>query len=509
MAKKKRKSFSDRILTFVEKAGNALPHPATLFAIFALLALVFSALASWLGWTALHPATGEQIIPVNLLSKDGLHRVLLEMVDNFTGFAPLGIVLVAMLGISVAEHSGIISTIIRLLVLSAPKRILTFVLVFTGVVSNVASDVGYVLLIPLAGIIFKAVGRHPVAGMAAAFAGVSGGFSANILLGTVDPLLAGLSTEAAQIVDPDYYVNPAANYYFMMASTFLIAFIGTFISEKIVEPRLGKYIDSDPVPQTGIEKISALEKKGLWWSFGTFIVITGIIIIGLFPENGWLLPENGSILQSPLIKGVVAWLVIYAAGVGLTYGIVTKKFRNDSDVMDGMSESMKTLATYIVLVFFAAQFVEYFKWSNLGMIFAIKGAGLLSSSNIGLIPMLILFIIFSATLNMFMGSASAKWALLAPIFVPIFMFMGYSPELSQVVYRIGDSVTNIISPMMSFFALIIAFIQKYIKNAGIGTIIATMIPYSIAFFLAWTALLIAWIMLKLPLGPGAGIYYLP
>ncbi len=507
MSNRKRKSFSDRILTFVERAGNALPHPATLFAIFALLALIFSAVASWLGWTAQHPATGETILPVNLLSKDGIHRVLLEMVDNFTGFAPLGIVLVAMLGIAVAEHSGIISAVIRLLVLSAPKRILTFVLVFTGIVSNVASDVGYVLLIPLAGIIFKAVGRHPVAGMAAAFAGVSGGFSANLLLGTVDPLLAGLSTEAARIVDPDYYVNPTANYYFMVVSTFIIAITGTLISEKIVEPRLGKYVETDTEPQTGIEKLSPLEKKGLWWSLVTFLLITAIVIIGLLPGHGWLLPENGSVLHSPLIKGVVAWLVIYAAGIGLTYGIVTKKFRTDSDVMNGMGESMKTLATYIVLVFFAAQFVEYFKWSNLGLIFAIKGASLLSSSNIGLIPMLILFILFSATINMFMGSASAKWAILAPIFIPIFMFMGYSPELSQVVYRIGDSITNIISPMMSFFALIIAFIQKYIKDVGIGTIIATMIPYSIAFFIVWSLLLIVWILLGLPLGPGAGILY--
>jgi aminobenzoyl-glutamate transport protein len=231
------------------------------------------------------------------------------------------------------------------------------------------------------------------------------------------------------------------------------------------------------------------------------------VLAGILPERGWLRPESGSILESPLIKGVVAWLVIYASGVGLTYGFVTGKFRNDSDVMDGMTESMKTLATYIVLVFFAAQFVEYFKWSNLGLILAIKGAGFLSSSDIGLIPMLILFIIFSAFINMFMGSASAKWALLAPIFIPIFMFMGYSPELSQVVYRIGDSVTNIISPMMSFFALIIAFIQKYIKGVGIGTIIATMIPYTIAFFIMWTLLLIAWILLGLPLGPGADIYY--
>lgn len=501
----RKRSLPDRMLNFVEKAGNALPHPATLFGLFALGTLVLSGIASWVNWSAVHPATGEEVNAVNLLSKQGLHRVILEMVDNFTSFAPLGIVIVAMLGIGIAEQSGIISAVIRLLILSSPKRILTFVVVFTGIVSNVASDVGYVLLIPLAGVIFHAVGRHPAAGMAAAFAGVSGGFSANLLIGTIDPLLAGLSEEAARIVDPEYTVNPTANYYFMVVSTFFIAFAGTFITEKIVEPRLGKYEGNTKAEK--LEPLSKNEKKGLAWSSLTFAIISAIIIIGLIPQNGWLRPESGKVIESPLIKGVVAWLVIYAGLVGFTYGWVTGRFKNDADVMNGASESMKTLATYIVLVFFAAQFVEYFKWSNLGLLIAIKGAGALSASNLGLVPLVILFIIFAATLNMFMGSASAKWAILAPIFIPIFMFLGYSPELSQVVYRIGDSITNIISPMMSFFALIIAFFQKYIKDVGIGTIIATMIPYTISFFIIWSLLLVAWILIGIPLGPGSEIFY--
>jgi aminobenzoyl-glutamate transport protein len=506
MAKKEKRTFIERSLNFVEKAGNALPHPATLFGLFALTTLLLSAVAVWLGWSAIHPGTGEIVYPVNLLSKDGIHRIILELVDNFTGFAPLGIVLVAMLGIGIAEQSGIISALIRLLVISSPKKILTFVLVFAGILSNVASDIGYVLLIPLAGVIFKAIGRHPIVGMAAAFAGVSGGFSANLILGTVDPLLAGLSQEAASIVDPDYLVNPTANYYFMVVSTFFIAIVGTIVTERIVAPRLGEYLDESGEVEK-IEPLSRVEKFGLLWSFVGFMVVTIIILIGVIPVDGWLRPDDGNFLHSPLIKGVVTWLVVYAAVTGIIYGWVTGKFKNDADVMNGMAESMKTLATYIVLVFFAAQFVEYFKWSNLGLLLAINGAGALSDANIGLIPMLILFVLFSATLNMFMGSASAKWAILAPIFIPIFMFMGYSPELSQVVYRIGDSVTNIISPMMSFFALIIAYIQKYDKKAGMGTIIATMIPYSIAFFIVWTLLLIAWISLGLPLGPGAGIHY--
>ncbi len=505
MEEKKKRSFLDKILNIVEKAGNALPHPATLFGLFALATLILSAVAAWVNWTAVHPATGEIVEPVNLLSKEGLHRVILEVVDNFTAFAPLGIVLVAMLGIGIAEQSGLISALIRSLILSSPKKILTFVVVFTGIISNVASDIGYVLLIPLSGVIFHAVGRHPIAGMAAAFAGVSGGFSANLLIGTIDPLLAGLSQEAARIVDPEYTVNPTANYYFMVVSVFFIATAGTFITERLVEPRLGKYEGNAKAEK--LEPLSRLEKKGLLWSTITFAIITIIVLIGLIPENGWLRPESGRIIDSPLIEGVLFWLLVYAGLAGLTYGLITGAFKNDADVMNGMADSMKTLATYIVLVFFAAQFVEYFKWSNLGLLIAIKGAGALSAANIGLIPMVILFIIFAATLNMFMGSASAKWAILAPIFIPIFMFLGYSPELSQVVYRIGDSITNIISPMMSFFALIIAFFQKYLKNVGIGTIIATMIPYTISFFIIWSLLLVGWILLGLPLGPGSGIFY--
>ncbi len=501
----KRSTWINRFLNITEKVGNALPHPATLFAIFALLTVLFSGIAHWVGWSAIHPGTGEPVNVVNLLSRDGFHRILLELVDNFTGFAPLGIVLVAMLGIGIAEGSGLIGAAIRLLVLSAPKKMLTFVIVFSGIISNTAADVGYVLLIPLAGIIFKAIGRHPVLGMAAAFAGVSGGFSANLLLGTVDPLLAGLSEEAAQIVDPAYLVNPTANYYFMVVSTFMIAIIGTFVTERIVAPRLGDYEGGSNGEE--IERLSRKEKYGLLWAGVSGILLTIFIFAGLIPEDGFLRGADGTVLQSPVIRGVVAWLFIFSFVGGVVYGIVTGKFKNDSDVANSMADSMKTLAVYMVLVFFAAQFVAYFKWSNLGLIMAIKGAGFMTSLNVGLIPLAIMFILFAATMNMFMGSSSAKWALLAPIFIPIFMLMGYSPELAQVVYRIGDSVTNIVSPMMSFFALIIAFVQKYDKNAGIGTIISTMLPYSIAFFIFWTILLVIWILLGLPLGPDAGLYY--
>ena len=495
------------MLNWTERIGNALPHPATLFALFALAALVLSAVGHVLGWEVVHPGTNEIVRSVNLLSHDGIHRILLEMVDNFTGFAPLGIVMVAMLGIGIAEQSGLISAVIRMLVLNSHRHLLTFIIVFAGILSNVASDVGYVLLIPLAGVIFLAVGRNPVAGMAAAFAGVSGGFSANLILGTIDPLLAGLSQEAARILDTSYEVNPTANYFFMVASTFVIAFAGTFVTERIVEPRLGKYTGEAEEKDNSFDKISKKEKKGLLMALLTLIAIIIITLIGIIPEDGFFRGSDGGTLSSPLIRGVVAMLFITAGAMGLAYGYTTGTFKNDTDVMKGMAFSMKTLATYFVLVFFAAQFVAYFKWSNLGIIMAVKGANLLMSADIGLIPLMILFILLAATINMLMGSASAKWAILAPVFIPMFMIMGYSPELSQVVYRIGDSVTNVISPMMSFFALIIAFVQKYDPKAGIGTIIATMVPYSIAFLVLWVLLLVAWLLLGIPLGPDAGIYY--
>lgn len=492
-------------LNGVEKVGNALPHPATLFGIFALLILVLSAVFAALGSSAEHPGTGELFKAVNLLSRDGIHMILTLMVKNFTNFAPLGIVIVAMLGIGLAEDSGLISVLIRSLVLYSPEKYLTFIIVIAGILSNLASSVGYVLLVPLAGIIFIAVGRHPIAGMAAAFAGVSGGYSANLVLGTIDPLLAGLSQEAARLVDPEYHVNPTANYFFMVASTFVIAILGTWVTEKIIVPRLGSYNNKE-IEHEKITRLTPIEKKGIKRSAVLFFAFIVIILIGLIPENGILRGTDGSLLKSPLLKGVVSVLFIVAGLMGVVYGVVTGKYKNDRDVMKGMTDSMKTLAAYIVLVFFAAQFVEYFNWSNLGIILAINGASFIQSLNLGLVPLVIMFVIFSGTINLVMGSASAKWALLAPIFVPMFMFLGYTPELTQVVYRVGDSVTNIISPMMSFFALIIAYFQKYDEKAGIGTIVATMLPYSIVFFIGWIILLICWLLMGIPLGPGAGIH---
>lgn len=495
----KNKGFISGFLNVIEKGGNALPHPASLFAIFAFLVIIVSGITSLFDLQVIHPGTNEIIKPVNLFSVHGLHLILVNMVENFTGFAPLGTVLVAMLGIGIAEGSGLISSAIKLMVLSAPKRMLTFVIVISGVLSNTASEVGYVLLIPLSAIIFIGAGRNPIAGMAAAFAGVSGGYSANLLLGTIDPLLSGLTQEAARILDSNYVVNPAANYYFMFVSTFFIAAAGTWVTEKFVVPRLGKYEGEN---SESLDTLTREEKKGLKYALIASIIFAVVMGLGTIPESGFLRdPNTGDLLHSPFMDGIVAIIFISAAIMGIAYGIGAGTFKNDSDIMKGMGQSMELLASYIVLVFFAAQFVAYFKWTNLGLIFAIEGAAVLQSLDLGLVPLVILFIFLTGFINLFMGSASAKWAIMAPVFVPMFMLLGYSPELIQATYRVGDSVTNIISPMMSYFALIVAFVQKYDKNAKIGTVIATMLPYTVVFWLVWSVLLIIWIIFEFPLGP--------
>lgn len=501
-----RKPLLSRFLSIVERGGNALPHPATLFAIMAASIIVISGIAAQFDLSVVHPGTKKTIVPVSLLSIPGLHRIMTEMVSNFAGFAPLGTVLVAMLGIAVAEGSGLIGAALKLVVFGAPRRLLTFAVVFAGVMSNMGGEIGYVLLIPLAAIIFQAVGRHPLAGLAAGFAGVSGGYSANLLLGTVDPLLAGLSEEAARIVDAAYVVNPSCNWYFMSASTFVISAAGTIVTERIVEPRLGAFTgprDAGTMATT----LTSEEKRGLVYAAGAALIITAVLLWGTVPETGFLRdPQTRGVLRSPFMSGIVA--LIFAAGLltGLAYGIGAKTIRNDSDVVKSMGKAMETLGLYLVIVFFASQFVAFFNWTNLGLIFAVKGAEVLKASGLGTIPLIVAFILVSATINLFMGSASAKWAIMAPVFVPMFMLLGYTPEFTQAAYRIGDSTTNVISPMMTYFALIIAFMQRYQPSAGLGTLVATMLPYSVTFFIVWTVMLVIWIVFGLPVGPGAGLY---
>jgi aminobenzoyl-glutamate transport protein len=499
----------NRFLDVVERVGNALPDPTTLFALLALAVVVLSGVAARFDLSVAHPTTGKLIEPVSLLSVAGLHRILTEMVTNFTGFAPLGTVLVAMIGIGVAEVSGFIGAVMRMIVLRSPRALLTPVVVFCGVMSNAASEVGYVLLVPLAALIFRAAGRHPVLGLTAAFAGVSGGYSANLVLGTIDPLLAGLSQEAARIIDPAYVVSPAANYYFMAVSTFLITGLGWWVTERLVAPRVAGLEAAAAGSGDGsgadmAQPLSAAERRGLRFAFAAFLVLSALLLWGLLPADGFLRdPGTGSVLHSPFLKGIVALIFFYGVGLGVAYGWGAGTLRNDRDVIRGMSQQMSTLGGYMVLVFFAAQFVAFFNWTNLGLIVAVEGARFLESVDLHQVPLMLTFVLLSATINLVMGSASAKWALMAPVFVPMFMLLGYPPEVTQAAYRVGDSVTNVISPMMSYFALIIAFVQRYVARAGLGTLVSLMLPYSVTFLVGWSTLLAAWMLLGWPMGPGA------
>ncbi|MGL5174916.1 MAG: AbgT family transporter [Cetobacterium sp.] len=493
------KSFIDKFLNIIEKGGNALPHPATLFAILAVMVVIISGIGGALGWSVDFVGinrktmkTEEMVIATkSLMTKEGVNYIFTSMVNNFTGFAPLGTVLVAIIGIGIAERSGLMAAILKKVALSTPKKLVTVMVVFLGIMSNVASDAGYVVLPPLAALIFISFGRHPIAGLAAAFAGVSGGFSANLLIGTIDPLLGGISTEAARILDPTYYVAPTANWYFMMASTFIITFLGTLINDKIVEPRLGKYTGEGG---NEFQEVTPEEKKALR-SAGLATVVMLVLLVPIYLALG----------HNFLGNGLVPVIVLFFALPGLAYGKSIGTIKSDSDVMDMLTKSMQGMAGYIVLVFFAAQFIAYFGYTNLGTILAVKGADFLEAAGIGGIPLVIGFIIIVGFLNLFMGSASAKWAILAPVFVPMLMRIGYSPEFTQLAYRIGDSTTNIISPLMSYFAMIIVFMQKYDKKASLGTLISVMLPYSIVFLIGWSVFLAVWMLSGLPIGPGASV----
>ncbi len=512
-----------RFLDVVERLGNLLPHPVTLFALFALGVVVVSGIAGWFDLSVADPRpegargrspTGE-IVAISLMNGDGLRRIMESLVTNFTSFVPLGTVLVAMLGVGVAEKSGLLSAMIRAVVLKAPPQLVTGAIVFAGVVSNTASEMGYVVLIPLAAVIFHALGRHPFAGLAAAFAGVSAGYSANLLIGTVDPLLAGITEEAARLIDPDYLVHPAVNWYFMIVSTFVVTGVGWWVTAWIVEPKLGSYDDTnadhDALGEITTEPLTRDEVKGLWAALGAALVLTALLLLATVPEWGVLRnPETGDLLDSAFLRGIVTLIFVFFVIPGFVYGWVTGTMRSDRDVVDGMAGAMSTLGLYIVLVFFAAQFVAFFGWTNLGSITAVVGADILERINLTGPLVFIPFILMCCIVNLSLGSASAQWAITAPIFVPMLMLIGYSPEVIQAAYRIGDSTTNIITPMMSYFGLILAFAARYDRKLGIGTLVAMMLPYTIFFLVFWVATFYLWVfVLGFPVGPAAPTYYTP
>ncbi|MDP3073604.1 MAG: AbgT family transporter [Opitutaceae bacterium] len=500
-----RDTLFQRALNRVERIGNALPHPATLFLLLSGGVILLSWVLVALGVQVMHPVSGQPVQAMNLLSVAGLHRIILGLLPNFMNFAPLGPVLVCLLGLSVAEHSGLLGAMVRMVVGVAPRKLITLMVVFCGAMSHTAGDIGYVLLIPLSAALFHTMGRHPLAGLAAAFSGVSGGFAANLLLSPTDVILAGLTQEAARVIDPAYVVTPMANYFFLGSSVFLVTAVGTVITELVVEPRLGVYqgdVRPEPLAQLG-----AKERRGLAWAAGAIGIFALVVLAGLLPTNGFLQdPAKPGFVGSYFVRGLVFFIFVFGLVAGLAYGFAAGTLRRDADVYRGMQKNMEVVAGYVVVVFFIAQFVNLFNWANLGVILAVNGAALLKYLGLGPVPLLIGLILLTAVINLFLGSASAKWAMFAPIFVPMFMLLGYSPELTQVTYRVGDSLTNIITPLSSNFPLVLMFAQRYMPKAGIGTMTATMLPYSLANLVCWTLFLAVWMLAGWPLGPGAQLF---
>ncbi|MCT1904324.1 AbgT family transporter [Oceanobacillus sojae] len=507
---KEKKNLFQRFLDVVEVVGNKLPHPATLFAILALLVLVLSAALQPFNISVENPGDPVEAVEIkNLLNAEGIEYIFSSMTDNFIGFAPLGVVLVTMLGIGVAERTGLISALLRGFVLAIPNRFITLGIVFAGVMSSVASDAGYVVLPPLGALIFAALGRHPLAGLAAAFAGVSGGFSANLFLSGTDVMLGEMTIAGAAIIDPAYaeQMNIAMNWGFIAVSVFVLTIVGAWVTEKIVEPRLGSYKGE---ANEDIEGITAIEKKGLIWTAVSFVISVILTALLVVPSGAPLRGEDpglDGIIMSPFMDSLVPIIAILFLIPGLVYGLITKAIKSDKDVAAQMSDTMASMGMFIVLAFTAGQFVAYFNETNMGLVIGVYGAEFLDSVNFSGIGLILLFILIAAFINIFIGSASAKWAMMAPVFVPIMMQLGYAPEFTQMAYRVADSATNIISPLMTYFAVIIAFAQKYDKKMGIGTLVSTMLPYSIFFLIGWTIMLIVWMWLGIPLGPNGPIHY--
>lgn len=516
--KAKKKSWILRGLDKIEVAGNKLPHPLTIFFYLAVAVVVISGIGSALGWSA----TGEMynsssgvveettVSIVSLFSVSGLRYMLTSAVTNFTNYAPLGFTIVIMLGIGVAESSGYLNGLIRKVVQITPAALVTPMVVFIGVMTNVAENAGYVVFIPLAAMIFKAYKKHPLAGIAAGFAGVSGGFSANLLIGSTDAILSGFSDAAAKTLDPAYSVTALSNWFFMIVSTVIITIIGTLITEKVVIPRLGPYKengDGTLIEPTG--EMTEKEGKALKIANLVFLGIAAFYIISCIPQNSFMRnAETGSLIDgSTLMNAIIPLFTLLFFVPSFVYGKICGTFKTDKDVVASFTKSIASISGFIAMAFMAAQFTNYFSRTNIGRILSFKGAELLQSLNINSVGLVLCFILVTGFINLFMASASAKYAIFAPVFVPMFMKLGLSPELTQVAYRIGDSTTNIIAPVLAWIPYILTIMKKYDKDAGWGTLVSSMVPYTIAFMLGWFLLLAIWMLTGLPLGPGAPVFY--
>ncbi len=502
----------ERALAAVERVGNKLPDPAVLFIALLFIVWILSWMLSGISYDVIDPRNGQALIINNQLSGSALTSFLSAMVTNFTHFHPVGVVLVAMLGIGVAEHTGFINAGLRSMMAVTARWLLTPMVLLVGIVSHTAVDAGYVLVIPLGGVIFYAAGRHPMAGIAAAFAGVSGGFSANFVPSALDPMLQGISQAGAQILDPNIVLNPLNNYFFTTVSSFLIVGFGWYLTDRVVEPRLmANKLDGDLQDLPTMEALQDNERRGLRGALIAMLLGIVILIVTALPAgSAWRSPDG--VLTSgaaPLMRSIVPLIFILFLLPGVVYGVMSGSVKSSRDMIEGMTKAMTGMGYYLVIMFFIAQFIYAFGQSNIGVLMALEGAAALKAMAMPAAITITGIIILTGFINLFVGSASAKWALLAPIFVPMLMTLGISPDLAQAAYRVGDSSTNIITPLMPYFPLVVVFCQRYVKSTGIGTVTAMMLPYSVTFLVVWTIFLLLYWMIGLPLGLQASYTYPP
>ena len=502
-----------RALGLVERIGNRLPDPATLFVLLGIAVLLMSAIGASAGWSVVDPRDPAKTLGVtNLLTADGIRWMLTSALRNFLDFPPLAIVLVAMLGIGVAERTGLFPALIKLLVAVTPSKLLTPALVFIGICSNIASDAGYVVLPPLAAGMFAMVGRSPLVAIAAVTFGVAGGFSANLLISSLDPLLSSLTQGAAQVLDPNAIVKPTCNYWFMVASTPFLTLVGWFVTARIVEPRFApaeveaQIAEGDRTGSAarGAPSLDPAERRGLF-AAGTALVFAATAFLLMATIEGWplageMLRPGTSTLVPTWSEAIVPMILVLFLVPGVAFGLVSGEIRSDRCVARRMSDSMSAMGTYLVLAFFAGQTIAWFKQSGLTSVLGVTGGEAIKALGFGEGAMVAAIVVVVAVLNLFVSSASAKWAFLAPILVPMLGTAGVAPEVVQCAYRVGDSCTNPIAPLSPYLVVILIAIQRYKKSAGLGTLIALLVPYCIAALVLWTAFLVLWIALGIPLG---------
>ncbi len=496
-------------LATIERVGNALPDPVFLFVYLVGALVVVSVGAAWVGLSVAHPSTGAIIAATSLLSADNLQKLVVDMPTTFSHFHPLGYVLTVMLGAGVAERTGLFSAAMRLAVQGAPRGLLTPAVAFAAMMGNLAADAAYVVLIPLAAALYAAAGRHPIAGIAAAFAGVSGGFSANLLPGQLDALLFGITQAAAATVDPTWEANIAGNWYFIAAMLVVFLPVVWVVTDRVVEPRLGPWTGADSGQPTSVGPLALDERRGLLAALVAALAVVALWGYLLFGPGTPLLDEAATpeAQLTPFYKSLVAAFLLLFLATGWAYGAVAGTASGHRSIVRMMAASMSDLGYYLVLAFAAAHFVAMFQWSNLGLIIAVEGAEGLRATGLPTPLLLGGIVLFTAATNLFVGSASAKWALLAPVLVPMLMLLEVSPEATTAVYRVGDSVTNIVTPLMVYFPLVLTYCQKWRPDFGLGSLMAAMIPYSIWLLATGLLLAVGWVALELPLGPGASVHW--